>query len=145
MPRAKKVIKAPEPEVVQVEAIGGFKAQLTRYEGLLKVIAGIVGSVGVIYAALWAIGFAPMTNAKTVEIVDEHIKNHKIEFAQNIEKNFDGYDKRMKELEGSVKVLNDSASRVDERTRTIQEEQRGQRDLSNKILMELQRQAPTKK
>ena len=140
MPRAKS-----KPQVIEVEAATGLRAQLAKYETLLKGIATVIASTVAIYTALWTIGLAPMTNAKTAEVVEERIKTNKIEFAQNIEKTFDQYDKRMKDVETSVKGLSDAASRVDERTRSIQEEQKSQRDLSNKILMELQRQAPEKK
>jgi Skp family chaperone for outer membrane proteins len=134
----RKSTKKPEHEVMEVEPSSGFRAQLSKYETLLKGIATIVASFAALYTALWAIGMAPMTNAKTAEVLEDRFKTERVQIAQNLEKQFDGYDKRMKDVETSVKSLNDAASRVDERTRSIQEEQRSQRDLSNKILMELQ-------
>jgi Skp family chaperone for outer membrane proteins len=85
-----------------------------------------------------AAGMAPITNAKTMEIVEDRILSHQTQVVQNFKEDFKNYDGKLKDLDTNVKALSESNTRVDERTRQIIDEQKQQRDIQNKILMELQ-------
>jgi hypothetical protein len=107
---------------------------IKKYEGILKVTAGVVASVGVLYTAAWGIGVAPITNAKTAEMVEEHIKTHRLEIVQNFKDDFKAQNEKIKELDTAVRGIADQNVRTDERTKAIIEEQKQQRDIQNRIL-----------
>lgn len=108
------------------------------YGDYLKMIAGVVGSIGIIFTGLWSVGLAPVTNSKTVEIVEHAIIDHQKEVVQNFKEDLSKTDQKLKDLDTSVKGLSESNVRVDERTKQIIDEQKQQRDIQNRILMELQ-------
>lgn len=76
----------------------------------LKVAATVVTSLTVFYGFIYAIGLAPLTNGQAQSIIDSRVKAEVKE-----------QQDRMQEVERQVKTLNDSAVRIDERTRMIQE------------------------
>jgi septal ring factor EnvC (AmiA/AmiB activator) len=142
-PKMKRILKqALQPEAntepTKHEEIEVKVSLVKKYENILKVSAGILGSIGVIYTSAWAVGLAPVTNSKAVEVVEERIHQHEIQITQNFKDEFKSQDDKLKALEGSVKTLSDQSVRTDERTKTIIDEQKQQRDDIKQILRGVQ-------
>ena len=117
----------------------GLNISLNHIYGGLKVLGTVLITLGAIYGSAWSLGVAPISNGKVESMITEHLVQYDIKLTANVRQMAQYQNNRVEELNKKTQTLNDQTNRIDERTQGIQEELKSQRDLQNKILLELRK------
>ena len=92
--------------------------------GFLKTIATVVSSIIVIYAAMWSMGIAPITNSRADEMIDMAVT----EVKENIKVRLDDIQFKQTQIRADLGSLSVKERINNERLKRIQEDTRAVRE-----------------
>jgi hypothetical protein len=114
-----------------------YKTILTGFTNAGKLFLGICAVLGSLYAGLWSLGIAPMTNSQAEDMIDERVKKKGTELKNLMVEQGIAYDEQLQEQKTVVDDIDDNVDAIREQNARIDERTKRTEDLLNLLLNKL--------